>query len=231
MQIIPVLDIKGGLVVRGAGGDRAHYQPIVTPLAAGPDPVAVAKGLMLLAKFPAFYVADLDAIEGRPANDSVLANLLQAFPQTQFWIDAGVRTRGDVERILKVPRQVPVIGSESIADSGVATDYAGSDRVVLSLDFRGETFLGPAQLLDEAARWPGRVVVMTLAKVGSGAGPDMARLAEIAAKGGGRALFAAGGVRGPEDVAALQRAGIAGALVSTALHDGRLRPEDPGDPA
>src|SRR5690606_1424352 len=117
------------------------------------------------------------------------------------------------ERILEVPRQIPVIGSESVADASVATGYAGSDRAVLSLDFRGETFLGPAELLDDAALWPARVVVMTLAKVGSGAGPDLVRLADVAARAGGRALFAAGGVRGPEDVEALQQAGVAGALV------------------
>ena len=224
MQIIPVLDIMGGVVVRGAGGDRANYRPIVTPLAAGPDPVAVANGLMALADFPAFYVADLDAIEGRAPNRAALDQLLEAFPQTQFWIDAGVRTRADVKRILAVPRLVAVIGSESVAAADVVTGHADSDRAVLSLDFRGEAFLGPAELLDDAARWPRRVVVMTLAKVGSGAGPDLARLAAIAGRAGGRSVFAAGGVRDVADVAALRDAGIAGALVSTALHDGRLSP-------
>ncbi|MBB4003344.1 HisA/HisF-related TIM barrel protein [Aurantimonas endophytica] len=224
MQIIPVLDIKDGVVVRGQGGDRANYRPIVTPLAAGSEPVAVAKGLMSLADFPAFYIADLDAIEGRAPNAAALADLLEAFPQPQFWIDAGVRTRSDVNRILAVPRQVAVIGSESIADASVATGLAGEGRAVLSLDFRGETFLGPAELLDDAALWPQRVVVMTLAKVGSGAGPDLARLAEITGRAAGRAVYAAGGVRHGGDVEALRDAGIAGALVSTALHDGRLSP-------
>ncbi|NDV87271.1 nickel transporter [Aurantimonas aggregata] len=222
MQIIPVLDIKDGVVVRGAGGDRANYRPIVTPLAAGAEPVAVAKGLMTLADFPAIYIADLDGIEGRAPNAAALADLLQAFPQTQFWIDAGVRTRSDVEGILQVPRQVAVIGSESIDDASVAAGFAGEGRAVLSLDFRGDEFLGPADLLEDAACWPQRVVVMTLAKVGSGAGPDLARLADIAGRAGGRSVFAAGGVRHSGDVAALWAAGIAGALVSTALHDGRL---------
>ncbi|UIJ72268.1 HisA/HisF-related TIM barrel protein [Aurantimonas sp. HBX-1] len=224
MQIIPVLDIMDGVVVRGAGGDRANYRPIVTPLAPGADPVAVAKGLMSLVDFPAFYIADLDAIEGRAPNAAALADLLEALPRTQFWIDAGVRDRADVERILAVPRQVAVIGSESIADASVATDFAGEARAVLSLDFRGENFLGPAALLDDPAGWPQRVVVMTLAKVGSGTGPDLARLAEIVGRAGGRRVFAAGGVRDAGDLAALRDAGIAGALVSTALHDGRLSP-------
>ena len=97
---------------------------------------------------------------------------------------------------------------------------------MLSLDFRGDDFLGPAELLTEASLWPRRLIVMTLARVGSGAGPDLERLASVAARAGDRAIFAAGGVRGADDVAALAKAGIAGALVSTALHDGRLAPVD-----
>ena len=226
MQIIPVLDILGGVVVRGAGGDRANYRPIATPLAAGSEPVAVANGLMSLANFPALSIADLDAIEGRAPNAAALKRLLEALPQTQFWVDAGVRTREDVERILATPRQVAVIGSESIADATVATDFADEGQAVLSLDFRGEAFLGPAELLEDVADWPRRVVVMTLAKVGCGAGPDLARLAEIAGRAEGRAVFAAGGVRHFADVETLRDAGLAGALVSTALHDGRLSPSD-----
>jgi phosphoribosylformimino-5-aminoimidazole carboxamide ribotide isomerase len=41
--------------------------------------------------------------------------------------------------------------------------------------------------------------------------------------GGGRRIYAAGGVRGPEDVAHLARIGAAGALVASAIHDGQLR--------
>ena len=35
LEIVPVIDLKGGAVVRAKAGDRAHYQPIVTPLAIG----------------------------------------------------------------------------------------------------------------------------------------------------------------------------------------------------
>ena len=46
-------------------------------------------------------------------------------------------------------------------------------RVLLSLDFRGEGFRGPGDILDDAALWPRRVIVMTLARVGAAAGPDL----------------------------------------------------------
>ena len=96
---------------------------------------------------------------------------------------------------------------------------------MLSLDFRGEGFLGPPLLLDDPNLWPRTVIVMTLARVGTGAGPDFSRLAAIAARAGERRVYAAGGLRGPEDVRALAERGVAGVLVASAIHDGRLTRE------
>ena len=63
---------------------------------------------------------------------------------------------------------------------------------------------------------------MTLGRVGSGAGPDLDRLAAIRARAGARRLYAAGGVRDKADLAALKDAGAAGVLVASALHDGKI---------
>jgi phosphoribosylformimino-5-aminoimidazole carboxamide ribotide isomerase len=67
---------------------------------------------------------------------------------------------------------------------------------------------------------------MTLARVGSGAGPDTARIAEVRARTAGRLIYAAGGVRDASDLGVLQQLGVAGALVATSLHDGRLSGAD-----
>ena len=65
--------------------------------------------------------------------------------------------------------------------------------------------------------------MIDLARVGSGAGPDLERLSVISALAPEKEIFAAGGVRDAADLAVLKRAGIAGALVATCLHDGLLR--------
>ena len=75
---------------------------------------------------------------------------------------------------------------------------------MLSLDFRGDAFQGPQEILAEPALWPRRVIVMTLARVGSGAGPDLARLAAIRSIAGGREIYAAGGVRDAADLSGAQ---------------------------
>jgi uncharacterized protein related to proFAR isomerase len=68
MDIIPVIDVAHGVVVRAKRGDRANYKPIETPLSASTDPAAVAKALTALYPFSKIYLADLDGIEGRGRN-------------------------------------------------------------------------------------------------------------------------------------------------------------------
>jgi phosphoribosylformimino-5-aminoimidazole carboxamide ribotide isomerase len=95
---------------------------------------------------------------------------------------------------------------------------------VLSLDFQGDAFLGPRQLLNDASLWPAEVIVMTLDRVGNSNGPALERLASIVSRAEGRRIYAAGGVRNAADIQALQRIGVVGALTTTALHSGTLIP-------
>ncbi|PPC82303.1 MAG: hypothetical protein CTY40_05070 [Hyphomicrobium sp.] len=97
---------------------------------------------------------------------------------------------------------------------------------ILSLDFRGDDFLGPPDLLARPNLWPETVIVMTLGRVGSGAGPDFERLSGIIARADGRQVIAAGGVRNVADLEALAAIGVAGALVATALHSGQIKAGD-----
>jgi phosphoribosylformimino-5-aminoimidazole carboxamide ribotide isomerase len=224
LRIIPVLDLKGGQVVRAERGQRDCYRPIVTPLSESADIISVAEGLRGLHPFPTFYVADLDAIGGGPPNVAALARL-RAMPEPpELWVDAGLNEAQTLEAALAEPSLCPVLGSESQRDEALLRRFRDHPGLILSLDFFADGFHGPQPILDEPELWPQRVIVMTLAKVGSRAGPDLARLQEIKARAGGRAVIAAGGMRGEADIWALQALGLAGALVATSLHDGALSP-------
>jgi len=225
LRIIPVLDLKGGEVVRAEKGERDRYRPIVTPLSASSDPVAVAEGLRRRHAFPIFYVADLDAIEGRAPNSAALARLRAMQDAPELWVDAGIADAERLTALLGDQSIRPVLGSESQQDDGLLRRFGDLPGLILSLDFFDDGFHGPASFLDESELWPQRVIVMTLARVGSGAGPDFERLKEIKAKAGGRSVIAAGGVRNAADIGMLASLGIAGAMVATSLHDGTLTPE------
>jgi phosphoribosylformimino-5-aminoimidazole carboxamide ribotide isomerase len=222
MEIIPVLDLKGGVVVRARMGERHLYAPIATPLAATSDPLDVARGLLAVHPFATLYVADLDAIEGRGDNSAALRRVKLGCPGVSLWVDNGIADAGAAARWLDAGLGSLVLGSETQADAALVRSLAADDRVILSLDFRGPAFQGPSEIPDDPSAWPTRVIAMTLARVGSGAGPDLGRLAEVRRIAAGRRVYAAGGVRDAADLAALAHASIAGALVATALHDGRL---------
>lgn len=226
MQVIPVVDLKGGLVVRARMGERANYRPIETPLSPTSVPRDVVRGLLSVYPFATLYIADLDAIEASGDNDAVVSELRGEFPHMELWVDRGIADRRAAEDWLGARLGHMVLGSESLADAAVAPHFADDPRVILSLDFRAAAFQGPPPLLAQPDDWPTRVIVMTLARVGSGAGPDLERLRAIRAMAPTRKIYAAGGVRDVSDLVALQGAGIAGALVASCLHDGRLSGRD-----
>lgn len=225
MQIIPVIDLKDGVVVHARMGARAQYRPMETPLSPTSAPLDVVRGLMALHAFTTLYIADLDAIAGLAGHAETAGAIARAVPALALWLDNGAADAGSVARTL-ASGVSQVLGSETQRDTTLVASLSHDPRVILSLDFRGDTFQGPPALLATPAIWPQTVIAMTLAKVGSGAGPDMARLAQIKAAAGARAVYAAGGLRGLADAHALQAAGITGALVATALHDGRLTGAD-----
>jgi phosphoribosylformimino-5-aminoimidazole carboxamide ribotide isomerase len=222
VQIIPVIDLKGGVVVRARMGERADYRPIETALSPTSEPRDVVRGLLSVHPFATLYIADLDAIERAGSNDAAIRELRGEFSRARFWVDRGIADRHAAENWLDAGLGHMVLGSESLSDPRLARHFAVDPRVILSLDFRGTAFQGPPALLAQPDDWPHQVIVMTLARVGSGAGPDLERLGAIRAAAPTRRIYAAGGVRDVSDLLALQHAGIAGALIASSLHDGRL---------
>lgn len=229
MQVIPVIDIRAGEVVHAMGGDRAGYKSIRTPLAEGCEPVAVARGLLKAAGGHILYAADLDGIAGGHWNEMSVRALVAGLPGATLWLDTGIARAGHLQPLIGIARVVPVVGTETLAEAGELAAIAQLTRgaYVLSLDFKGAKFLGAPGVLANPAAWPSHVVVMTLAAVGAGAGPDLDRVRQIKALAGpSRQVYAAGGVRDAADLAALAEAGAAGVLVASALHAEKIKAGD-----
>lgn len=177
-----------------------------------------------MAPFPIIYVADLDAITGEGDHHAVLERLAEEATDVEFWLDGGFSTPTAARAALP-SGFVPVLGTESLGtsdDLAAARETFGETGFVLSLDYRGGMFLGPPNVQRRVDRWPRRVILMTLDRVGTGGGPDFAALRRLVQQAGRREVFAAGGVRGEHDLGELKEIGVAGALVASILHDGRL---------
>lgn len=229
---MPVLDVLNGQVVWAQRGERHAYRPIVSPLAAGSDPGAMARALLARCppapgRGPQLYVADLDAIQGGAPGLAMLRGLLALDPQLTLWLDAGFRGPPAAQALKAAlgpggARLRPVYGSESLADAQALAGLAADPQAILSLDCRGQQPLDPAGVWSRPAAWPATLIVMTLDRVGSGHGPDLDTFARLRALAPGRTWFGAGGVRDAGDLRAAAEAGAAGWLVASALHDARI---------
>lgn len=214
MQLIPVIDLMGGVVVHAKKGQRDSYRPIQTPLCDGASSQAVIAGLLALHDFGTVYVADLDALQGRGSHRLMLEGLQQDHPGLRFWLDQGLAE--------PVGRAVPVIGSESLDAQGLDAVQSLRGGFILSLDFIGDRLLGPENLLYEPKNWPETIIIMSLSHVGADEGPDFRRLEEFCSRWPEKRIIAAGGVRNADDLLRLDGMGVCGVLLASALHSGGL---------
>lgn len=227
MDIIPVIDLLQGQVVRAKHGERHLYRPIESSLCSGSDPLAIVSALLELYPFKSLYIADLDAIGGQGNHHAVIKTLRERYPQLRIWLDAGLRhlQQLDVWRDLTLEL---VIGSEGLQSGQQYAQLAlGLDpaRMLLSLDFNQTGFIGSPEILADASVWPTRLIAMTLTRVGSQQGPDFSLLGALMRRAGDRQIIAAGGIRDRHDLQRLNQLGAAGALVASALHDGHITAE------
>jgi HisA/HisF family protein len=232
MRIVPVIDLKGGIVVHARRGQRADYAPLRSPLVDGCEPVAVAQALCAVGQTSNIYVADLDALAGGPVDVATLASLSAV---AELWVDAGATTLERAAALIRAGVARNVVGTESLGpDAPGQRDVATAPPPVLSVDLRDGRLVSPRPEL--AGREPAaaaslatalgvrELLVIDLARVGSGSGPPLYAVEQLAETLPQVAIYAGGGVRNDGDLVALESAGATGALVATALHEGKITP-------
>jgi phosphoribosylformimino-5-aminoimidazole carboxamide ribotide isomerase len=234
MQFLPVIDVRGGIVVRAIAGRRSDYRPLVSRLTTSTDPLAVARAFREHFSWTDVYIAHLDAIAGAEPAFSIFKSL-QA-DGFRLWVDAGIRNVADADRLAAAGVNHTIVGLETVRGPEVwraIGQRLGTDRVVFSLDLRGGQPLTATAAWDTAdasqivkrvvADGGRRVIVLDLARVGVGSGTGTEGLcAELVRRHPGLAIYAGGGVRGPGDVQRLKSIGVAGVLLASALHDGAI---------
>jgi len=223
MKLIPVIDLMAGQVVHARRGERENYQPIRSILCPSTAPEAILQAIVERFKCDTVYIADLDAIRFRRPQIKLIEQLKTRFPAVAIWLDAGIGDYPSYRSLSQQKLASVVIGSEGLTQTDWLSNL-GKDAWILSLDLKQGEFLGPSQLLASGTLWPRRVLAMNLAHVGSDLGPDFGLLETLQRLNPDASIYAAGGVRNRDDLSELKRRGIAGALVATALHSGRITP-------
>jgi phosphoribosylformimino-5-aminoimidazole carboxamide ribotide isomerase len=239
MRVIGVVDLLGGRAVHARAGQRDRYLPVRSVFDSELEPGSVRDlGRMYVAGFGItdLYVADLDAIFGKPPQDEIVRSLAGSF-DAALWVDAGVASVERARRVLELGVACVVVGLETLPslDALAAICAAiGREHVAFSLDLReGQPIAGPGFPIREPAEalaaraaevGAGAIIVLDLARVGIGTGLDLALISRVREAVPRVALLAGGGVRGWDDLVALDTAGCDGALVASALIDGRIDP-------
>jgi phosphoribosylformimino-5-aminoimidazole carboxamide ribotide isomerase len=240
MQVIPVLDLLDGHVVRAVRGERTAYRPIQSRLAAASEPLPIARALLAASGERTLYIADLGAILQRGAHASMLAALRAALPGIELWLDAGYADYASMRALFDhidaigqhagraadhdLATLVPVFGTESLRDIHAlhAAQTAGLSPI-LSLDHRAGQLLAATDLERSSTWWPSRVIAMTLDQVGSYAGPDLPTFERIRASAAAHTtVIGAGGIRNRADMTAAASTGATAWLVASALHDRQI---------
>ena len=234
MLILPVLDLLNGIVVRGVGGRRDEYRPVESVLTASAKPLDVARAFRERLGLTTVYVADLDGILHQRPNEPVFRQLVA--DGFELWIDGGLRSLADANRLRTVGAAKVIVGLETLPDARLLTTLIGefgAEPIVFSLDLQAR------QPLLGAAEWPDatplgiartvmelgvtQLIVLDLASVGEQRGPstlDLCRsIRQIAPS---VRLITGGGVRNAADLEPLQAARIDSVLLATALHNGAI---------
>jgi phosphoribosylformimino-5-aminoimidazole carboxamide ribotide isomerase len=236
MRIIGVLDLRRGRAVHARAGARDRYElarPRAVQLDKPGDPVGLLRFYVDALGLGEIYVADLDAIvDGRP-QESLIRSLTSL--GGRLWLDAGIRSMDDARRARDLGVDRIIVGLETLPSfTHLEAICSAAGEVVFSLDTREGVPLvmaggaiGAHESIETIARrafnaGSATMVVLDLARVGTGRGVDLEVIDRLRTHVPGADLIAGGGVRGWEDLVRLAGAGCSGALIATALHDGTL---------
>jgi phosphoribosylformimino-5-aminoimidazole carboxamide ribotide isomerase len=244
MHVIGVVDIRAGVAVHARRGDRAAYQPVAVARSQpiDGDPVALAQFYRDRCGLSDVYIADLDAIAGMTPQHPVVSRI--AALGVRVWVDAAIDSVPDAHAAVDAGAAQVVIGLETLTDFGVLgaiCSAVGPDRAAFSLDLkegrplivnnravtsRHESHLVEliaTQAVQAGAR---RMIVLDLARVGTGRGIDVDTLSRVASCVPQCEIYAGGGVASADDLRRLDELGAAGALIATALIEGRMTPDE-----
>jgi phosphoribosylformimino-5-aminoimidazole carboxamide ribotide isomerase len=223
---IPAVDVRGGRCVRLVQGDFGRETRYAD------DPVEMARHWQAEGA-QRLHVVDLDgARDGVRSNADVIRRVLTSL-SIPVQVGGGIRSLETARALLDDGADRVVIGTAAAEHPEVLSAWAeglGAERLIVGVDARGGRVLShgwlettQANVLSFCRRLSAagirRVVYTDVARDGLLGGPDIPGTREIAKL---MSVIASGGVSTVEQLTALAEAGAEGAIVGTALYEGRL---------
>ena len=223
-RIIFVLDILNGNAVHAVRGERSKYQPVSgSRICDSPSPLDIISAL----KPREVYIADLDRLQHIGDNFELIKRISD---KAKTMVDAGVEDMDDIEKCLKIA-DTAILGTETASIELIkeaAEKFPG--RIGVSIDIKNGRVLTKDRRMETKPEELVKLLndydikdlfILELNKVGTGAGIDVDFLRDVVGLSTHNILLG-GGIRDMKDIDALKGIGISGALVATAVHNGRI---------
>jgi len=223
VRCIFVLDIFNGAVVHALRGERSRYEAIEkhSKIVSTSDPLEILRDIHP----KEVYIADLNRLTGSGEN---LAIIEEISGMAKTMADIGILKASDLRLLSGMV--IPILGTET-ASFDLMAKAALQRKIVVSIDMLHRKIQSrdpdlaaqePMQILRRLNGLPLQaVILLELDRVGTSAGLDRKFLEEAAAISV-HPLILGGGVKGAEDLQALEDLGFSGVLVATAVHNGSI---------
>ena len=230
MIIFPAIDIRGGKCVRLEEG-RFDRETVFAE-----NPVEAARQ-WVDAGTDWLHIVDLDgARAGKPMNLAVVSEIAKTF-NVKIQLGGGIRTTETVKEVLAAGIHRVILGSVAVRSPElvrqVCSEYG--ERIVIGIDARGGEVAvdgweqsGLMQVEELALRMKDvgatRIIYTDISRDGMLTGVNVPATLQLAEKSG-LAVIAYGGVKGMEDILALQpltKRGIEGVIIGKALYTGAI---------
>ena len=229
MQLIPAIDLMNGKIVRLTHGDPKTAK--VYSQFGGPVETAKKWQKDGATKL---HIIDLDAALGIGNNMPVIASIAES-TDLPIQVGGGIRSIDAVEKVLGLGVSQVILGALAFSNPESITQIQqefGEESVIVALDNRDgkvmvegwktATALGMKEALEKFVALGVKVFLVTsITKDGTLSGPDLDTLRE-ACQYPDVEVIAAGGIGGLNDLVALKRVGVAGAVIGKALYEGRF---------
>ncbi|MHA1728370.1 MAG: HisA/HisF-related TIM barrel protein [Promethearchaeota archaeon] len=235
-EIIPVIDVMGGIAVHAIKGIRNRYESLKTSLTKSSSPIDLIKSYEKKFSFTEVYVADLDSIISEKPNTTLLKDLID-ITSLKIMLDAGIRNLYDIIYFKNIGIQKIILATETIDSLDVIDDAIkelGVDRIVISIDMKNKKILARNLEINKLSissfiekilqKGIQKIILLDLVKIGSKCGCYEDSYGEIRKKFPNIEIIIGGGVKGIEDIKLLRDKEMNGVLIATALHEGVINP-------
>lgn len=222
------MDLFNRAVVHAKGGNRKEYMPVSASsmVCDTSDPVRLIETL----KPREIYIADLNVLQGIGPR-AINASLIQAVSsKIDTMLDFGVSTPPEALDALSLAGTA-IIGTETGCLKTIReAALANPGKISVSIDVKHKKLLktdpalpeDPFEIVKLLNELPLKdFIFLDLDRVGTASGFDPDFLKQLAAISKYDVLLG-GGVRSMEDLLTLEKLGIRGALVATAVHSGAI---------